>query len=138
MKFHKIFYGWWVVAIAFLVNATNAGLYWNGFSVFFLPICRDLNINRFYASLPFSISRGVAAVESPILGTVVDRYGPAKVLFIAVAIAGIGYVLLGRVNTYLMFMLAFILVISPAMQGGFDQPSMVAVTRWFQRRLRRL
>lgn len=136
MKFPKIFYGWWVVAIAFLVNATNAGLYWNGFSVFFLPICRDLNINRFYASLPFSISRGVAAVESPILGTVVDRYGPAKVLFIAVAIAGIGYILLGRVNTYLLFMLAFILVISPAMQGGFDQPSMVAVTRWFQRRRR--
>ncbi len=136
MHLRRAYYGWWIVAIGFLVNAANAGFYFTGFSVFFLPISRDLNLSRTAASLPFSVARGVSAVQSPILGSLVDRLGPSRVLLVAVAMAGVGYILLGVVHSYLLFLLVFILVISPAMQGGFDTPSMVAVTRWFVRRRR--
>ncbi|MEE2927829.1 MAG: hypothetical protein VX608_11515, partial [Chloroflexota bacterium] len=36
----NIFYGWWIVAISFVVHSLSTGLYWLGFSVFFLPISR--------------------------------------------------------------------------------------------------
>ena len=127
----RVFYGWWIVVISVLVNAVPAGLYFIGFSVLFLPISRDLGISRAAASLPFSLTRVISGVQSPFIGMAIDRLGPGKVLFASVLIAGLGFVLLSFVDSYLMFFLVILLVLSPPMIGGFDSTSITATCQWF-------
>ena len=93
-----IFYGWWIVLIGLLVNAVPAGLYFIGFAVLFLPITRDLGMSRAAASLPLSLTRGISAVQSPFIGIVIDRFGPGRVLFFCSLFAGLGFILLSRVE----------------------------------------
>ncbi len=104
----NVFYGWWIVAIGFLVNAMGTGVYWLGFTVFFLPMSRDLEISRAAASLPFTLRGALAVIQSPLVGLLVDRIGPAKVLFLSALLAGLGYLLLSRVNSYALFMVVFL------------------------------
>ena len=129
-----IFYGWWIVVISVLVNAVPAGLYFIGFSVMFLPISRDLGMGRAAASLPFSLTRAISAIQSPLIGILIDRFGPGKVLFFCTLFAGLGFVLLSRVDSYLMYFLVVLLVLSPPIMGGFDSTSITATCQWFVRK----
>lgn len=130
----RVFYGWWIVVISVLVNAVPAGLYFIGFSVLFLPISRDLGISRAATSLPFSLTRVISGVQSPFIGMAIDRLGPGKVLFASVLIAGLGFVLLSFVDSYLMFFLVILLVLSPPMISGFDSTSITATCQWFAKK----
>ena len=129
-----IFYGWWIVLIGLMVNAVPAGLYFIGFAVLFLPITRDLGMSRAAASLPLSLTRAIAAVQSPFIGIVIDRFGPGRVLFFCSLFAGLGFILLSRVESYLTYFLVILLVLSPPIMGGFDSTSITATCRWFIRR----
>ena len=129
-----IFYGWWIVVISLLVNAVPAGLYFIGFSVMFLPISRELGMGRAAASLPFSLTRAIAAIQSPFIGILIDRYGPGRVLFFCSLFAGLGFILLSRVDSYLTYFLVVLLVLSPPIMGGFDSTSITATCHWFVRK----
>ena len=127
-----IYYGWWVVVSSFFIHSTAFGLYWLGFSVFFIPIQESLGISRAAASLPFTL-RGIIGIGlAPLVGVLVDRFGPSKILIFCALLGGSGFVLLKWVDSYLMFMIVFLLVISIGMMP-FDLPTTAAVGRWFQR-----
>ncbi|HAL48143.1 MAG: hypothetical protein CL694_13000 [Chloroflexi bacterium] len=130
----KFFYGWWVVAASAVVNACGGGVYFYGFSVFFLPIKAALNISSAATSLVFSLSRAEGAVEGPIAGYLIDRYGPRRILSIGVVVVAIGYVLLSQVNSFLWFMIVYLGIISIAFNGSFAGSTMAVVNNWFIRR----
>lgn len=133
-RFNRVFYGWWIVAIAMVVNAIVTGVFWWGIAVFFLPISRDLGISRAATALPVSLSRFVGGFQGPFVGVMVDRVGPSKVLFTAALIGGLGFLLLSRTNSYTMYMVVFIAVLGLGMQSGFDAPTMATVSQWFVRK----
>jgi len=133
-RLRRVYYGWWIVAIAFVVNAIGTGTYWLGFTVFFLPIQRDLEISRAAASIPFSLSRIVSAITNPFLGIYLDKIGPTRMLMAAAVLVGLGFLLIGLSASYLMFLLVFVLVLTPGMQGGLDTPTTATVSRWFVKR----
>ena len=58
---------------------------------FFLPLSQDLNINRTATSLVFSLARAEGAVEGPVVGHLLDRYGPKPIMIAAVLLMGTGY-----------------------------------------------
>jgi hypothetical protein len=53
-KLTGLFYGWRMVAAASALRVIGAGLHSFGFTVFFLPLSQDLNLNRTSTSLAFS------------------------------------------------------------------------------------
>ena len=130
----KVFYGWWVVAGSSAVNAFGGGVYFYGFSIFFLPIKEALNLTSAATSLVFSLSRAEGAFEGPISGYLIDRFGPRRILTIGVVFVGGGYVLLSQVNSYLGFLLVYLGVISLAFNGAFSGATMASVNSWFIRR----
>jgi hypothetical protein len=69
--------GAWVAASSAL-RVLGAGLHSFGFTVFFLPLSEDLNLNRTSTSLAFSLARAEGAIEGPIIGHLLDRYGPKR------------------------------------------------------------
>ena len=129
-----IFFGWWVVAASCVVNAIGGGVYWYGFSVFFLPIKAALGLSSASTALIFSLSRAEGAVEGPIAGYLIDRFGARKILTIGVVIVGAGYVLLSQVNNYLWFLIVYLGIISLAFNGSFTTSTMSVVNNWFVRR----
>ena len=133
-RFSKVFYGWWVVAATCAVNAIGGGVYFYGFSIFFLPIKAALNLSSASTSLIFSLSRAEGAVEGPIAGYLIDKFGPRIMLTIGAFIVAIGYILLSQVNSFLWFLTIYLGIISLAFNATFSGSTMAVVNNWFIRR----
>jgi MFS family permease len=132
-KFTGLFYGWRMVAASCGLRVLGAGLHSFGFTVFFLPLSQDLNLNRTSTSLAFSLARAEGAIEGPIVGHLLDRYGPKPIMLAAVLLMGVGYLLFSQVNSYATFLLVYLGVISLAHAGGFMHAPMVLINTWFIR-----
>jgi MFS family permease len=133
-KLTGLFYGWRMVAASSALRMLGAGLHSYGFTVFFLPLSQDLNLNRTSTSLAFSLARAEGAVEGPIVGHLLDRHGPKPIMLTAVLLMGVGYLLLSRVDSYATFLIVYLGVISLAHAGGFMHAPMVLINTWFIRR----
>jgi MFS family permease len=129
----RIFYGWRMVGLVSAIRIIGGGLHQFGFTVFFLPISQDLGLSRAATSLAFSLSRAEGALEAPLVGYLIDRYGPRPILVTAVVLAGIGYILLSWVNSYTSFMIVYLGVICLAFVAGFIHSPMVVANNWFIR-----
>lgn len=132
-KLTGLFYGWRMVAAAGALRVLGAGLHSFGFTVFFLPLSQDLNLNRTSTSLAFSLARAEGAIEGPVVGHLLDRYGPKPIMLAAVLLMGAGYLLLSQVNSYATFLIVYLGVISLAHAGGFMHAPMVLINTWFIR-----
>ena len=129
----RIFYGWRMIGLVSAIRVVGGGLHQFGFTVFFLPISQDLGIGRAAMSLAFSLSRAQGAIEAPLVGYLIDRYGPRPILVAAVFLAGVGYILLSWVNSYTGFMIVYLGVICLAFVAGFVHSPMVVANSWFIR-----
>jgi MFS family permease len=129
----RIFYGWRMVGLVSLIRVVGGGLHQFGFTVFFLPISQDLGLSRAATSLAFSLSRAQGAIEAPLVGHLIDRYGPRPIIVTAVFLAGVGYILLSWVNSYASFLTVYLGVICLAFVAGFVHSPLVVANNWFIR-----
>ena len=132
-KLTGLFYGWRMVVASCALRVLGAGLHGFGFTVFFLPLSQDLNLNRTSTSLAFSLARAEGAIEGPVVGHLLDRYGPKPIMLAAVLLMGAGYLLFSQVNSYATFLIVYLGVISLAHAGGFMHAPMVLINTWFIR-----
>ena len=123
-----------MVAASSALRVLGAGLHSFGFTVFFLPLSQDLDINRTATSLAFSLARAEGAVEGPVVGHLLDRYGPRPIMIAAVLLMGTGYLLLSQANSYTTFLIIYLGVISLAHAGGFMHAPMALINTWFIRK----
>ena len=130
----RLFYGWRMIGLVSAIRVVGGGLHQYGFTVFFLPISQDLGLSRAATSLAFSLSRAQGAIEAPLVGYLIDRFGPRPIIVAAAFLAGIGYILLSWVDTYTGFMVVYLGVISLAFIAGFVHSPMVVANSWFIRR----
>jgi MFS family permease len=128
-----LFYGWRMVAASAAVRVLGAGLHSYGFTVFFLPLSQELNLSRTATSFAFSLARAEGAIEGPIVGHLLHRYGPRPVMIAAVLLMGAGYLLLSQVESYVAFLIVYTGMISLAHAGGFMHAPMTLTNSWFIR-----
>jgi MFS family permease len=123
-----------MVGIVSAMRTIGGGLHGYGFTVFFLPVSQDLGLNRAQTSLAFSLARAEGAIEAPLIGYIVDRFGPRPLMVTAALMAGVGYIALSWVDSYVGFLLVYLGLISLAYSAGFIQTPMVIANNWFIRR----
>lgn len=123
-----------MVGLVSLIRVVGGGLHQFGFTVFFLPISQDLGLTRAMTSLAFSLSRAQGAIEAPLVGYLIDRYGPRPIIVTAVFLAGVGYILLSWVDSYAGFLTVYLGVICLAFVGGFIHSPLVVANNWFIRK----
>lgn len=75
-----IFYGWAVVAAAFVSDLLSYGIGTVAFTVFFNPMSASLGWSRGLLSSAIVLNRLVEAVATSLLGPIVDRRGPQAVM----------------------------------------------------------
>jgi MFS family permease len=130
----ELYYGWWMVAVCCVIRVLGGGLHAYGFTVFFLPVTQELGLTRAATSLVFSLARAQGAIEGPLAGYCIDRYGPRPVIAIAVLLAGIGYMMLADVYSYTALLIVYMGVISLSYQAGFMDATMAVANTWFIRK----
>jgi MFS family permease len=133
-KLGGLYYGWRMVAVGCAVRFLGGGFHLYGFTVFFLPITQELGLSRAATSLAFSLARAEGAIEGPFAGYLIDRFGPRPIIMAAVALSGLGYMLLAAVHSYYGFLGVYLGVISLAFSAGFMHSPMVLANSWFIRK----
>ncbi|MEX2431461.1 MAG: MFS transporter, partial [Dehalococcoidia bacterium] len=129
-----IFYGWNIVGAGIAVNAIIFAAYLHGFSVFFLPIEREFGWTRSTISGALSLRQVESGFLSPVLGFVVDRVGPRRLIIVCALVTGTGLIALSRANGVVTFYLAFLVI---AMGTGGLAHSLswpIVISRWFRRK----
>ncbi len=130
---HLSFYGWRMVLVGCLFRFLGGGFHFYGFTVFALPLSKDLGINRAATGLVFGLARAEGALEGPLAGYLIDRFGPRPIMMAAVLLTGLGYVLLYWVESYWTLLILYLGVVSLAFGAGFMHCPMVLANSWFSR-----
>jgi sugar phosphate permease len=133
-KLASVYYGWRMIAASCAIRVLGGGLHAYGFTVYFLPVTQELGLTRAATSLVFSLARAQGAIEGPLAGYAIDRYGPRPVVSVATLLAGIGYMLLAGVNSYTTLLIVYMGVISLSYQAGFMDATMTVANDWFIRK----
>ena len=128
------FYGWWMVALGCSIRMLGGGFHLYGFTIFFLPITQELGLSRAATSAVFSLARAEGAIEGPLAGYLIDRFGPRPMMLAGVLLSGLGYMLLAGVESYAGFLAVYLGVISLSFSAGFMHSPMVLANSWFIRR----
>ena len=132
--FSNLYYGWRMIAASCAIRVLGGGLHAYGLSVFFLPVTQELGLTRTATSLVFSLARAQGALEGPLAGYCIDRYGPRPVIAVAVTLAGIGYMMLSGVYSYTGLLIVYMGLISLSYQAGFMDATMALANSWFIRK----
>lgn len=132
-RLSKLYYGWRMVGLLSLIRTIGGGVHGFGFTVFFLPVSAELGISRAATSFAFSLARAEGAIEGPLAGWLIDRFGAKPVIFTATLLCGVGYLLLAGIDGYAGFVAVYVGVVSLAFIPGFVHAPAVLITRWFTR-----
>ena len=130
-KSKKIFFGWWIVLSASLQNGLGGSIHWQGFTVLFIPISQTFGISSAQTSLLFALARAENGLMGPFTGWLMDKFGPRPLAIGGTAMAGIGYIMLSRVENYTQFLLIYVIVISIGATTSFMQTAFVVLNNWF-------
>ena len=130
----KIFYGWYIVAVGFLANVASSFALASTMSIFLKPLTADLGISRGVFSLLRSGEGIGAACISPLIGTLVDRYGGRWLMVVGTGIVAVGYFLLSHVDTFAQFaVIRLTLVTLGDSMMGYMVVNVI-ISQWFVRR----
>ena len=130
----RLFYGWYVVAVACLQGMFGNGAISTGFPRFFEPIRGDMGISYAAMSLVFSLARAEGGLGAPLVGWLVDKFGSRPMILFGGLTAGIGLMLLSFATEYWQLVLLFVGVVSVGKTAGLGQTLMATVNQWFIRR----
>lgn len=129
----RIFYGWWIIILGSLINAVGMGILYQSFTVFFLPLKRDLGVSSAAISLLYGAARLEGGIEGPIVGHLIDRFGSRVMIFIGAGMAGVGLLLLATTHSFWSFFVVYVFVVSLGSNAGFFHPLTAVVNNWFIR-----
>ena len=126
----RVFFGWWIVRAGCIATALSSGLFFTGFGFFFEPIRIHFGWSRTIISGAYGVSRIESSILGPFLGYLIQKIGPRLVMFIAFVIFGLGYIIISRANSVVMFYAGFVVLAT-----GADPPSFISVmtriNNWF-------
>ena len=144
ITFPKIFFGWYIVFAAAAINAYGAGVWFYGFPIFFKALRDEFGWSTAAGALVISLSRLEGGLEGPIVGKLVDKYGPRKLAVIGAVIAGTGFFAMSQVqevsigsitlSPYTIFLLLYAGWMSIGYNTGFGHASMASVNAWFNKK----
>jgi len=102
----KIFWGWYVVAGAFITIGINYGARYS-FGIFLKPMCEDLGWSRSVVSFAMSLAILFYGIGSILSGRLLDRFAPRWLIMAGGALAACGFVLTTFISAPLQLYIVF-------------------------------
>jgi MFS family permease len=129
----RFFYGWAIVGLSMISMA-----FWFGirttFSVFFVALIDHFHWGRGEAAGAQSIAMFLYMIMSPIIGVVVDRIGPRKVVLPGIVLTSLGLFLCAQIQTLTQFYLFFGVIVGIGVTCLSIAPFTVILAHWFERK----
>ena len=129
----KIFYGWWMVGAATILNFFMGGTFIYGFTVFFNPIRNTFGWGAAVTSVAFTLQRLEAGFLEVLVGFLVDKVGPRKLMLTGWSVVGLGFLLMSRVNALWSFYGAF-LIIATGLNFAAFVVIFTTIANWFEKK----
>ena len=127
------FYGWMIVAVTFVTMAIGVNAR-TAFSLFFPPIISEFGWERGVTAGAFSFGFVVSGAVSPLIGRMMDRFGPRAVMELGVALMGGGLLLAPLTSQpWHLYLTIGVLVGAGSVCLGYSGQSLF-VPNWFIRR----
>jgi MFS family permease len=127
------FLPWMVVGAVWVTLAIASGLYFS-FPVFFVALLEEFGWSRGATAAAFSISSIVQGMLSPVVGILVDRLGPRRVMLGGACLLGGACVLSSRIGSlWSLYMLTGVLAAAGVCAVSWV-PSGALIARWFAER----
>jgi len=129
----SIFYGWWIVIAVGIIHFWGAGTAFYSFTAFFNPIVAEYGWSYAATSFAMSLRSMETGIAAPIVGFLTDRYGPRRLVLAGSFLAGVGFILLSRVDSLWSFY-AFSIFLSIGTSFCFTVPGYTAIANWFEKK----
>ena len=125
------FYGWVVVGLAIVSMS-----YWFGlrttFSLFFVALIDHFHWGRAETAGVQSVAMIAYTVTAPVIGILVDRIGPRKVILPGIALMGVGLFLCSRIQTITEFYLFYGVIVGTGVTCLSIVVFTVILAHWFE------
>ena len=126
-----IFYGWWIVAAAFINLFFTTGMVFYGFPVFYPSFTTSLGFTRAQVTQGFLLGFLVAGVPFGLLaGAIIDRIGTRRVILFGSGFVGLPLIFMSRITRLWQYELLCILIVLGYTLAG-PIANQVLVTQWF-------
>lgn len=128
-----VYEGWIVVWSFALLIVVIGTVFFFGFGTLFTPIIADFGWSNAEVSLAFSLRSEVGGIAAPLVGFMIDRFGPRWSLLSGVLVAALGVFGMSFMQNLWQFYFAmFVIALGVTACGG--PVGMVAAATWFDRR----
>jgi MFS family permease len=107
MQQKKIFYGWTIVTVTFLIGLTQAGVFQNVLAIFLKPMAEEFGWNRSIITGSIAVGSLAGGILSPLVGPYLDRHGPRKAAFWGITILSAGLIALSQLSSVWQLYLFF-------------------------------
>ena len=133
LRRRKIFYGWWIILVATILNAFAGATFFLGFTVFFNPIRKHFGWTAAKTSIAFILRGTQLGIASLIAGFLVDRVGARKLMIPGWIVIATGFLWMSNINSLGEFIGSFLLV---AIGISFAVPVTISaiVANWFDKK----
>ena len=129
----KAFHPWVVVAAVWVTLAIASGLYFS-FPIFFVALLEEFGWSRGATAAAFSISAIMQGVLSPVVGTLVDRLGPRRVMLGGAVVLGAACALSSRIDSlWSLYLTVGVLAAAGACAVSWV-PTGALIAQWFTER----
>jgi len=130
----RYFYGWNIVAVTFLANLSYVEHLSSVLGLFVKPLQHEFGWSRSALAAVQTIARLAEAIVAPVVGPIVDRYGPRVLMPIGAIIVSLAMLGVTQISAIWQFYLlrGVIVALGFTFMGGLV--TSVAINNWFIRK----
>ena len=131
-RMRGMFYGWFMAGLGALIMALGVAPLWHG-----LPIWNPVIRNAFgwtpgQMSWAYAVTQAESGFLGPVVGLLIDKLGPRRMVFIGLIILGSGFVLFSQIRElWQLYVVFFIMSFGSSVSTWL--PMMTVVNQWFIR-----
>ncbi|HEX4380995.1 MAG TPA: MFS transporter, partial [Candidatus Acidoferrum sp.] len=130
------YYGWRVAFAACLgVMGGFGSLFVYTFTVFVKPLGAQFGWNREAVSLGFAIAAMTVGISSPLIGRLIDRFGPRRIILPCMTVFGCGIASFALLRPGIWQFYVTCFVIGIVGNGAAHLAYARSISTWFERRL---
>ena len=126
-----MYYGWLIVAGAFIAQFFVTGFFTYGFPLIVMPVQLEFDVSRTEVMYGITWATALGLVVAPLIGILADKWSIKNLMAIGAVSLGLGLILLSKSESILQFSLLFALFICLSNNLLGPLTGSTVVSRWF-------